>query len=326
MSARVAKENNQYDFSRFNTFQKCPLKHDYIYREHITTDDVVNEHLTPGSMFHRCVELNLLQPTDYRKELASIFAEFNKLCLSGDLPFEAGTLLYIVEKYFEYYNSDFKEEKLLLCEHTFSETVEGTDDTIMGTIDQVYERDEVVTLRDIKTTHNALKYSYEDVKTNQQLLFYVPYAEAEIGVHVDAVEIDEVRIAKLQPVPLLKDGKPTKDKRLLGLVTKEDYEEELKTQGLFGDAAYNNVLEWMELRGHPLFKRTRVQILDGYVVDANLNDMLHTYETIKATPKGYRVRGPLCDYCPYKDLCELDMHNPSDEDREIFIEKITKNP
>lgn len=319
----IAENCNEFDYSRFKCFQTCPRKHAYIYKEQIRCEE--NEFTTPGKLFHKIIELTLTKPIN-KKEIADTYGKFNDMCINGELPYEPGTLSYVVQKYFEYYKNDFAKENTLLCEYSFEDDIDGTD-KVVGTIDQVYERDGLYILRDIKTrtAGKKLKYTYDDVKFNQQLLFYVPFAERKLEVPIDAVEIDEVRIAHLRPVPLLKNGKPSKDKRELELVTLEAYEHEIRSQGL-PLSEYSAVLDWLRERGHPLFRRTQAQLLTHETVETNMQDMLHTYQLIKSSEKhGYRNINPLCNYCVYSELCELDRYNPAESDRKIYIEKITQN-
>lgn len=328
----IAQKDNQYDYSRMSTFLKCPRKHSYIYHEGILSGG--NKFTIPGTLFHECVRIGILirnskiPSKDGLKLLDDMYTEFDKLCTTGEIEHTSGTLKYIVEMYFKYYDIDYAVENTLLLEHDFEDSAED-DDVFVGRIDQVYEYNEVVTLRDIKTTANKLKYTYDSVKMNQQLLFYVPFAEDELhGTKIDAIEIDEVRIARLEPVPIMKNGQPSRDKKLLELVTYEDYYEELNAQGLFGNQEYQHVLQWLKERGHPLFRRIKVQLVDEEIVNANIQDMYATYQMMnkgKSMQLKPRIRGPLCQYCEYKDLCEIDMFDPDSATRQIYIDKITKN-
>jgi CRISPR/Cas system-associated exonuclease Cas4 (RecB family) len=141
---------------------------------------------------------------------------------------------------------------------------------------------------------------------------------------VDQYEIDEVRLAKIQPVPLNLNGKPTADKKRLGLVLYEDYYNKLCEMGLESEPEYQAILDYLEKRGHPLFKRTNVQLLDQNILASNIDDISQTYKSIKEGHDN-RVRGKLCEYCPYQELCNLDFYMPDDESREIMINKIKKS-
>ena len=319
----IATEPNQFDFSRFKTFHICPRKHFYAYEEGIRSEG--NVYTTPGTMFHKAVEIVVRNVGKVNEDLDELYKEFENLCKVGTLPYEPDLLPYVVQKYFEYYKKEYvTDETNILTEYSFHDPIE-VGDVVVGVVDQVFEADGLHVLRDIKTTVNKLKYTVDDVKNNQQLLFYAAYVGGILGIWVDAIEIDEVKLAKLQPVPLLKNGQPSKDKHQLELVLLEDYEEELRAQGLFGDSSYNAVLEWLRERGHPLFNRVRFQVLDDAIIKSNLQDMYETYKLIKTGNK-FRCRSPLCKSCEYKELCDLDMYNPSEEDRKIYIENITKNP
>lgn len=315
------KDIHRYSFSRLKTYHTCPRKHAYQYVEQIETEE--STATIPGKLFHKCIEQFLKG-----EDMADTIAEFKKLCLSGKLDLEPDLLEYIVSKYLQYYAKDYAAEKTFMTEHEFQDDL-GNDDYLVAIVDQVYERDNFTVVRDIKTTTNKLKYTYEDVVHNQQLLMYVPYVENELSVKVDMVQIDEVRMCKLQDIPINNNGKPTADKRRLELVTYEDYLDLLTSMGLDTEREYQPILEYLRERGHPLFNRVTAQVLDPAMVDANAKDMINTYEIIKASLDGldntYRVRGPLCKYCPYQMLCEYDMHGVTQEERRIFIEEISKN-
>ena len=196
-------------------------------------------------------------------------------------------------------------------------------DILSLVIDQAYRRDGLLFVRDIKTTTGNLKYTFDSVKYNQQLLLYTPFVEHELNEKVSAIEIDEIRFAKLQNVPIKTNNKPTTDKRMLSLVTYEAYYDTLCMLGLENEKEFQPILEYLEDRGHPLFRRTRVQLLDDSVVSANTSDILDTYKACKQD-YSYVIRGPLCNYCSFRELCELDQHMPDSDSRKMIIEKISK--
>jgi CRISPR/Cas system-associated exonuclease Cas4 (RecB family) len=140
---------------------------------------------------------------------------------------------------------------------------------------------------------------------------------------VDEYEIDEVRLAMIQPVPINANGKPTADKKRLGLVLYEDYRNKLCEMGLENEPEYAAILDYLEKRGHPLFKRTKVQLLDQNILASNIQDIAQTYEKIKLGHDN-RVRGKLCEYCAYQELCNLDFYMPDDDSRAILINKLKK--
>ena len=313
----MSKDINRYSHSRLSTFKQCPRKHMYAYIEGIETPE--NEFTIPGKMFHECVELTLKG-----EDCTPVTDEFKKLCMTGKLPYEPDQLEYSVSMYFRYWAKEYSMEQNLLCEQEFREPLDG-DDFIIGFIDAVYETEGHVGIRDMKTTVNKLKYTYDDVLYNEQLLLYIPFAEAILNRKIQTKQIDEIRLAKLKPVPLLKNGKPAKDKASLELVTYEDYYNALYEQGLENEAEYQSILQFLEERGHPLFRRTTVQILDDKLVETNAEDILKTYHASTNEEATYRVKGPLCNYCAYKELCHLDLTVPSEASREIIIEKIKGN-
>jgi CRISPR/Cas system-associated exonuclease Cas4 (RecB family) len=313
----MSKDIHRYSHSRLQTFKQCPRKHYYNYIEGIETPE--NEYTIPGKMFHECVE-RTIKGLDFK----DVTDEFRKLCMTGKLPYEPDLLEYIVAKYFQYYAKEYSMEQNLLCEQEFKDQLDG-EDFIIGYIDAVYETNGLVGIRDMKTTVNKLKYKYEDVLYNEQLLLYIPFAEDILKRKVSTKQIDEVRLAKLKPVPLLNNGKPSKSKELLDLVTYEDYYDALAERGLEKEAEYQSILQYLEERGHPLFNRITIQIVDDKLVETNAEEVLKTYTAAKLDTSTYRVKGPLCNYCAYKELCDLDRFAPSDASREIIIEKIQNN-
>ena len=316
------KDIHRYSYSRFKTFHTCPRKHQYQYVEQLETEE--SAVTIPGKLFHKCIQQFL-----DGEDMADTINEFKSLCMSGKLDMEPDLLEYIVSKYLQYYASDYTSEKHLMVEKEFNEPLEDGD-YITLIVDQAFEKDNLITVRDIKTTTNKLKYTHDDVVHNQQLLLYVPYVEDELKVKVDMVQIDEVRMAKLQDVPINNNGKPTADRRRLDLVSYEDYLDVLTSMGLDTEKEYQPVLDYLRERGHPLFNRVTAQVLDQAVVDSNAQDMINTYYTIKNQidpsigVSSYRVRGPLCKFCAYQHLCEYDMHGMTMAERDIIVNELVK--
>lgn len=310
------KDVKRFSFSRFKTFQNCARKHYYQYVEQIEVEET--ESTIPGKLFHKALELyiNGEDPSEPLKE-------FDNLCRQGKLQLDPGLLTDVFQQYINYYKIDFQYEKSLMVEAQLEEKLEG-DDYLVLVVDQVVEIDNLNIIRDHKTTLKPLKYTWDDVNNNQQLLLYVPYVEEKLGIKINGVEIDEVRIARLEAVPINLNGKPTVDKKKLELVTKETYMLKLSELGLDDQPEYKYIIDHLEKRGHPLFKRIRVQLLDDKAVRANLEDMWNTYKTIKAAPGPSRNRSPLCNYCAFKDICNMDMSNPSQTDRAIIIENMKR--
>lgn len=315
------KDIHRYSFSRFKTYHTCPRKHHYQYVEQITTEE--SPVTIPGKLFHKCIEQFLRD-----EDMTGTFDEFRNLCITGKLELEPDLLEYIVAKYLQYYAMDYSKENTLLAETEYKDALEDEDYLIL-IVDQALELNGTHIVRDIKTTQNKLKYSLDDVTYNQQLLMYLPYVENDLGIKVDAVQIDEVRMAKLQEIPINNNGKPTADRRRLDLVCYEDYYNLLCEMGLEDEKEYQATLDYLKQRGHPLFNRVTAQVLDSNVVDSNAKDMLNTYQAIKTQiatqDSSYRIKGPLCNYCAYKELCGHDMHNITEAERNILIEKISKN-
>lgn len=313
----MAKDIKRFSFSRFKTFQTCPRKHNYTYVEQIETEESATT--IPGKLFHQCIEYHLKG-----LDMQPIFQEFSRLCSTGKLELEPDLLAYIVPKYLQYYHNEYQNEKIVMVEHEFEDALED-DDKLVLIVDQAfYDINDYLVVRDMKTTLNKLKYTQDDVMFNQQLYMYLPYVENELGQKVDAIEIDEIKLAKLQPVPFKNNGKPSIDKRLLDLVTYEDYYDALAQRGLETEKEFQPILEWLQQRGHPLFRRTRCQVLDQNIIASNAQDLMDTYHSAK-TQVAYRVKGPLCNYCDYKELCQLDYSCPSANERQMIIDKISKN-
>ncbi len=313
----MAKDIKRFSFSRFKTFQTCPRKHYYTYIEQIETEESATT--IPGKLFHACIECYLKG-----LDMQPILDEFSKLCSSGKLDLEPDLLPYIVQKYLNYYAKEYASERIVMVEHEFEDDLED-DDKLVLIVDQgFFDKNDYLVVRDMKTTLNKLKYTTDDVMFNQQLYMYLPYVENELNHKVDAVEIDEIKLAKLQPVPLKNNGKPSIDKRLLELVTYEDYYDYLASRGLETEKEFQAVLDWLQSRGHPLFRRVRCQVLDQNIIASNAQDLLDTYHSAK-TQVAYRVKGPLCNYCAYKELCQLDYSCPAPAERQMLIEKISKN-
>ena len=313
----MAKDIKRFSFSRFKTFQTCPRKHHYTYVEQIETEE--SNTTIPGKLFHECIEYYLKG-----MDMSPIFQEFSALCSQGKLELEPDLLPYIVQKYLQYYANEYASERTIMIEHDFEDDLED-DDKLVLVVDQAfYDKNDYLVVRDMKTTLTKLKYTNDDVMFNQQLYMYLPYVESALNDKVEAIEIDEIKLAKLKPVPLKTNGKPSIDKKLLDLVTYEDYYEYLCEHGLESEKEFQAILDWLRQRGHPLFKRVRCQVLDQNIIASNAQDLLDTYHSCK-TLVAYRVKGPLCNYCSYKELCQLDYSAPTPIERQMLIDKISKN-
>jgi len=308
------KDIKRFSYSRFKTFHTCPQKHHYAYVEQIETPE--SKYTIPGKLFHQALEL-FLKGEEFEKPLK----EFETLCKTGKLDYEFDLLTDVFYNYVNYYSNEFRKERTIAVEENIVDDLEDGD-YLLVIVDQVYDTKGYTIIRDHKTTLSTFKYDYDSVLNNQQLLMYVPFVESKLGLKVDVIEIDEIRLAKLEAVPLNANGKPTVDKKRLELVTFGAYKNKLDELGLSGKKEYDYILDLLATRGHPLFKRTTVQLLDNKKIQTNLQDLTNTYKTIKTSPGPYRVRGPLCGYCDYSDLCDLDMSQPTQRDREIMIQKI----
>ena len=310
------KDIQRYSYSRLETFRTCPRKHHYIYVENLPMPD--SEYTLQGRLFHKAVE-TILKGED----ADSVFKEWEKAVDTGLIIADRDQLAYSVNMYFSFYYKDYQEENTLAVEHDFKYEL-SNGDYFVGKIDQVYERHGIAVVRDIKTTANKLKYDIDKVKTNTQLLTYVEPAEKDFIVNIGAIEIDEVRLAKLATqVPLIKNGKPSKSQDLLSLVTADLYRDELEKQNLMDDPGYQNVLQMLEERGHPLFRRTLVQLSNRNILDTNRNEINSMY--IGASMDlDFRIKEQTkCFMCPFKTICEHDEYGTSDMLRKEFIENNT---
>jgi hypothetical protein len=157
------------------------------------------------------------------------------------------------------------------------------------------------------------------VQYNNQLLLYATVLQDATNISVDAIEIDEIRLAELQEAPRNKNGKPTADVRQLTYTTYESYYNTLASMGLDDAPEYQNALAYLEKRGHPLFQRVTT-MLSPELTSEIMNDTYITYERLKSE-RFERNVGRLCDWCEFKQLCRLDYYNPSEEDRQIVMEK-----
>lgn len=308
-----SKDINRFSYSRIATFKRCPRKHHYIYVEQIETKPTAP--MIAGKLFHQCIEATLA-----KQDCQPIYDEFKKLCQDGTLDFDYDLLEYIVTEYFRYYASEYAEEQTLLVEKEFTDKLDKNAKLDM-IIDQAFRYQGLLYLRDIKTTGNSLKYEPDDVRFNQQLLLYIPYVENYLNEKVSAIQIDEVRLAKLQPVPIKNNGKPSTDKRLLSFVTYEAYYDVLCQMNLENEPEYKAIQDYLAERGHPLFNRVTVQMLDDQIVVDNAQDFLDAVKACKKDPS-YRVPQPLCNYCEYKELCTLDHFSIDSDSRQAIIDKL----
>lgn len=309
---------NRFDYTRIKTFQMCPKKHDYIYNQEIKGEG--NFKMRVGTLFHAALDAHYC---DEEEKLDKVFKDFRALVSDTSEDVELDLLEYVFTKYLHYYVTSDSDEEILASEQEIIDEIDPDNEFYLR-LDRLIHKKSTgqIILRDTKTTLNKLKYTYEDVAYNQQLLTYVPFIEAKTGLKIDAVEIDEVRLCKLQPVPLNANGKPTADKGRLEFTTLEDYEDTLHSMGLYGDKAYANALEYLAKRGHPMFNRINAQILDPSIVQSNLNDTYDTYSSIQKADSKFRNKGPLCKSCEYYSLCKLDMLDPESPIREVEVNKI----
>ena len=158
-----------------------------------------------------------------------------------------------------------------------------------------------------------------------QLLTYVSEVEKRLGEQVDSIEIDEVRLAKLDTeVPCVSNHRPSTSLDALSLTTAELYRDELERQNLLNDPKYQNVLQKLEQRGHPLFRRIKVQISNRNILETNAEELQSLYVGA-AIDLRYRIKDASgCWMCPYKDICEHDQYKVDDVLREQLIKKLMR--
>lgn len=303
---------SNFSFSRLSTYNQCPKKHRYMYEEKIYTEG--NEFLILGDLFHQCID-----KASKGESYEPVISDYEAKVKVGTLSTESGMLEDVVKRYLEYYEPD---EEIIASEYVIEEEWEDGD-TFKGIIDRIVSNNNLITIRDTKTTQNPLSYTTNQVKFNTQLLTYCSLVQENLNMVVDEYEIDEVRLAMIQPVPINANGKPTADKKRLGLVLYEDYYNKLCEMGLDTEPEYAAVLDYLEKRGHPLFKRTKVQLLDQNILASNIEDISQTYQKIKLGHDN-RVRGKLCEFCAYQELCNLDFYMPDEDSRAILINRIKK--
>lgn len=313
--AEHTKDIHRYSYSRLSTFKDCPRKHHYIYVEQLPEPE--NEYALSGSLFHKAVEYILSG-----KDVDEVYQEWHEAVDQGRMHIERDLLEYIINLYFTHYYKDYEEEETVVVEQTFTRDLEAEDYFVMK-LDQGYRLRGMLGVRDIKTTRGQLKYNPENVSNNMQLLTYVPAIEDYLGEKVDFVEIDEVRLAKLATeVPLIKNGKPSTSLETLSLVTSELYRDELEKQNLLNDQKYQNVLYLLEQRGHPLFNRVRVQLLNRNLLDTNDEEIESLYTAASIDTK-YRIKDQQkCFMCPFKQICEHDEQVGGEKFRQQLVENI----
>lgn len=305
-------------YSNLSLFRQCPLKWYYRYVERL--NEKPGPPLIVGDLFHR-----LLEAEYTGGDKKAIIEEYEDAVGSGLLSTEKNLLADVLIEYKKHYAKSDAREKILSIEEEME--VEWEDgDTLVGLADKIIEVDDLIIVRDTKTTFNALKYTGDDVMYSPQFLLYAALVEQKHKIKVDAVEVDEVRIASLEKPPINKNGRPTADIKRLSLVKYEDYYNKLVDLGLEDEPEYENVLKKLKERGHPLFRRITIQIVDDTLVNTIINDLYSTYKQMKQlmADEGLaypRHRSRLCNWCGYKELCNLDHYQPEDRDRDVVISK-----
>lgn len=308
----MPKDIKRYSYSRLDAFKTCPKKHHYLYVEQLPEPE--NEYALKGTLFHKAIE-KILKGED----IDPVYKEWEEAVDLGKIYADRDQLEYSVNMYFSHYYHDYQKENTLAVEQEFTRDLEN-DDYFVGRVDQVYEKNEIVVIRDTKTSSGPLKYDHDKVKTNTQLLSYVEPIENILNRTVNAIEIDEVRLAKLDTeVPLIKNGKPSKSLDVLSLTTAELYRNELEKQNLIEDSGYANVLYLLEQRGHPLFNRTIVQLSNRNILDTTNKEINSMYLGASLDIE-YRIKDQAkCFRCTFKNICEHDEYGIGNMLREKMI-------
>ena len=302
-----------FRYSRIRAYQLCPQRHHYEYVEGIKTKP--NPAMLMGQLFHECLE-------HYYKDdgkIGETLEKYQKAVLADEIPEELDQLEYTLTNYCQMYSDDIKNEEIVMCEEQLEDALGKGERFTIKADRVVYNKNtRQYILRDTKTSKKGPTRTHDDVYHNSQLLTYIPFIEDKLGVKIDAMEIDEVRFAKLIPPPLNNNGKPTGDRKRLTLTTYEDYYDLLCSMELEEAPEYQNVLDFMRCKPHPLFRRTRAHVSSREVISNNMQDIFNTYKLIKCEHV-FRNRGPLCRTCSYKALCNLDMHGVSEASRAAAI-------
>lgn len=300
-------------WSRIQQFRTCPKKYEYSYVQNLEGQS--NEHLILGGLMHRMIDSYY---TGVNESIEDIQLEYEGHIASSLVTTPPTLLKSVLNSYLQFYAREVEEETIIASEQSIIADWHGKDQ-IQIIADKVIERDGVTILRDHKTTTGLLKYTDSTVKYNPQLLLYTSVLEDQSNIVIDAIEIDEIRLAELQQPKINQNGKPTADIRSLALVTYDTYYNLLASMELEDQPEYQNVLAQLEKRGHPLFRRILVQV-EPELKQSNLDDIFATYEVLNA--KHYpRNISRLCDWCEFKDVCRLDFFNPTEEEREIVMQR-----
>lgn len=303
----------RYSHSKIDTFKTCPKKYDYNYVQELEPiEDSIN--LIVGKLYHAAIEAVLKG-----EDPVPFYDEFDGLVLRNMLRHcRRGTLERVVNHYFTYYEDIDRDNEILFVEKKFEHLTDDAD-VISGVIDVVYRRHGFVFVKDHKTTVNALKYTQLDVKLNRQLNVYSLVLEKDFSLINTYMEIDEVCIRELDEVTLNKDGTPTVDQKKLAWVTYEDYLETLIDLDLDADPKYYGILKYLKERGHPLFRRITVPV-EEITRDNIYKEQISIIKSIE-TIEPYRVKSKLCDFCPFQELCNLELQGTND----VLVEHIRKS-
>ena len=303
----------RYSHSKVDQFKTCPKKYDYQYKQDLNPiEDSI--HLSVGKLTHSAIEarLKFQDPQPY-------YDEFAGLVRKGLLPHcTEKTLERVIQWHTNYYAEEDQDREYIMVEHKFEEVLNEEEkdpdkiEIFSGMVDSVFTKpDTYFYLEDHKTTINKLKYQESDVRLNRQLHKYAKVLEKDYFININYLIIDEIVIRELDQVPLLQSGKPTKDTKQLGFVLYEDYMDMLEMLGLEKEQAYQGAIAYLKDRGHPLFRRTIVELNESI-----MNNIAEEYEVAINAIKGenfYRVKSPLCNYCAFQDICTMELQGGFDE-------------
>lgn len=307
----------RYSHSKMETFKQCPKKYDYNYVQDLNPIEE-SIHLTVGKLFH-----GVMDALSKEEDPTPFYEEFAALVRSGMLPSCAkDTLEITVEEFLNFYYDVDADTETIFTEKKFEHLTDDMN-VISGMFDKVYTRFGNVYLKDYKTTINKLKYKLKDVNVNSQLYLYHFVLENDFNIIPQFIEIDEVCIHPLNGVELCKDGTPTTDTRKLAWTTYDTYYNVLVDLGLEHDPKYENILSFFKERGHPLFRRITVPV--NQLTRQNVYEECAALIKMIEVSEPYRVKGPLCDYCAYHEICHLELQGGSsslvDEMKRKFFKK-----
>lgn len=144
---------------------------------------------------------------------------------------------------------------------------------------------------------------------DEQVTSYLWLARRVYG-NVKGVIFNRIKkIMPVQDIPMLQNGKPSKNISKLTHVSPATYREVLVSQGLENDADYKTVLDKKsEALAHPFFRRDILTRNDNEIATfvKLTREVIEQMRAIKSHPeKIYPSPGLLCSWCDYATLCHM---------------------